>query len=758
MSRFNPGRLARTSARHPWKFVALWVVILVVAGAATTRLGDALTTEMTFANNPESLEGYNLLSDKLNYEDPLQETIIIQSKTLTVDDPAFEDAVEAVMANLRATGDLIDQPRLASAYELQALPSPEMQALGLSLMSADRHSTLIQATFKGGIDAAEPRYEEFHTAIHPEGLDPSITVMTVGGLSINNEFSEIAESDLQKAEVIGIPIALIILVVVFAALTAAGIPIFLALISIAVAVGATAIIGSWREQSFFITNMITMIGLAVGIDYALFIVERYREERRRGYDKLTAIEISGNTASKAVLFSGMTVVLALLGMFLIPTSIFRSLGLGAILVVIAAVLAMLTLVPATLSLLGDRIDWPRKRRYDTEAVREQAIRDHEMIHRGFWGRIAKLVMEHPVISLVLGASLLIAAAIPYADLKTGTAGVETLPAGEVRTAYETLSANFGAGQLAPVDIVIEGERTPELEAAIANLVTTFGNDPRVASTAPLEWAPTNDVALIGITLATQPNSPASYEMVSDLREDILPAAFGGTGARALVTGETAFNKDFFEIVDTWTPIVFAFVLGLSFLLLMVVFRSIVVPIKAIIMNLLSVGAAYGLMVLVFQKGYLTGFFGFDRTPTIDAWIPIFLFCVLFGLSMDYHVFLLSRIREHYDQTHRNSESVAVGLQATARIITGAALIMVAVFVGFAAGRLVMFQQVGFGLAVAVLLDATIVRTILVPSSMALLGDRNWYLPSWLQWLPDLRIEGAPPVPVAVEQPAPALAD
>jgi RND superfamily putative drug exporter len=239
------------------------------------------------------------------------------------------------------------------------------------------------------------------------------------------------------------------------------------------------------------------------------------------------------------------------------------------------------------------------------------------------------------------------------------------------------------------------------------------------------------------------SSPQAVDEIHRLRDEVAPRLFGAVDGSVYVTGETAFSADFFTLVDQWTPIVFAFVLGLSFILLLVVFRSIVVPIKAILMNLLSVGAAYGAIVLVFQKGYLTDFFGFDKSPTIEAWIPIFLFCVLFGLSMDYHVFLLSRIREHYDLTGNNRESVAVGLHSTARIITGAALIMVAVFAGFAAGRLVMLQQVGFGLAVAVLIDATIIRTIVVPAAMALLGDRNWYLPRWLNWLPDVRVEGDP---------------
>jgi RND superfamily putative drug exporter len=261
---------------------------------------------------------------------------------------------------------------------------------------------------------------------------------------------------------------------------------------------------------------------------------------------------------------------------------------------------------------------------------------------------------------------------------------------------------------------------------------------------PPVWSQNGNVALVTATLSFNSNDERAYDEVDRLRDEVVPSIFGGDAEHVYVTGDTAFNGDFFDMTSQYTPIVFAFVLGLSFLLLMLVFRSVVLPLKAILLNLLSVGAAYGLLVLVFQEGFLTGFFGFQKTPTIEAWIPLFLFCVLFGLSMDYHVFLLSRIKEHHDATGRNREAVAVGLQATARIITGAALIMVAVFSGFAMGRLVMLQQVGFGLGVAVLLDATVIRSVLVPASMAILGRWNWYLPSWLGWLPKLNVEGSVP--------------
>jgi RND superfamily putative drug exporter len=431
-------------------------------------------------------------------------------------------------------------------------------------------------------------------------------------------------------------------------------------------------------------------------------------------------------------------------MFLIPTTIFRSLGAGAILVVIAAVAATLTLVPALLSLLGDRIDWPRHHTYDAKTVAAQEIYDHETIHAGFWGRVTRVVMARPVVSVLLAAGLLIALAVPYFDMHRGQAGVESLPESDVRTAYELLIRDFPAGRLAPVEVVVDALRTDAVDAAITQLAASMATDPLFGPAEAAQWNDAGDLALLRVPLTVDASSLEAEDAVASLRDTLIPASFGGTGATVLVAGAPAENADFESLLTDYTPIVFAFVLGLSFLLLMVAFRSLVVPIKAILMNLLSVGATYGVLVLVFQKGYLHNIFGFQQTPTIENWVPIFLFCVLFGLSMDYHVFLLSRIREHYDQTHNNRESVAVGLQSTAKIITGAALIMVAVFAGFASGTLVMFQQMGFGLAVAVILDATVVRSVLVPATMALLGDRNWYLPSWLTWLPDLRVEGTQP--------------
>ncbi len=449
-----------------------------------------------------------------------------------------------------------------------------------------------------------------------------------------------------------------------------------------------------------------------------------------------------------------------MGMFFIPTNVFRSIGLGAILVVFAAILASLTLIPAMLSLLGDKVDWPRRRKYD-EIATQQPVHDSETIHAGFWGRITRVVMARPAISAVLAIALLVAATLPLIGIRTGQAGVETFPDGEVKRAFTILERDFYAGMVAPVEIVVDGSASdPAVKAGIEGLVATLGGND-LYGPASVTTNPAGDLTLVSVPMAVDPNERAAQQAIADLRDDVIPAAFQGTDAEVLVGGGAAFAADFNALVADYTPIVFAFVLGLSFLLLLVVFRSIVVPLKAILMNLLSVGAAYGLIVLVFQHGVGAELFGFQQTPTIEAWLPIFLFSILFGLSMDYHVFLLSRVKEHYDRTGNNGESVAMGLQATAKIITGAALIMVAVFGGFASGRLVALQQMGFGLAVAVFLDATIVRSVLVPAGMAMLGDRNWYLPSWLSWLPNLNVEGAPapasaaaPEPVAVPAPAP----
>jgi RND superfamily putative drug exporter len=757
MARISTYGVSRSSAQRRWLVIALWIVALVVAGYSTaTFLDDALTADFENLSNQDSVVGLELLEERMDYDDPERETIVVNSESIAVDDPAFAEVVNGIVADLRASTDYVDPDGVLNYFELVDSDNADDVDLAAQLVSDDQLTLLIPVTLIGTLDDTQNHIEDY-TAILEQRSTDQIAALSVGSMTINDTFNTISEEDLQTGEAFGIPIALIILIIVFGALIAAFVPIVLALVAIAVAVGMAAFVGNFRDLSFFVTNMITTIGLAVGIDYSLFVIHRYREERRHGRSKLDAISETGGTASKAVFFSGLTVVFALLGLFIVPNSIFYSLGLGAVLVVIVAVIAVLTLIPAIVSLLGNKLDWPRKPNYDAAAA-TTAPEVLDIEYTGFWGRLTKIVMDHPVPAVIGAAGLLVLLAVPYFDMETGLEGIERMPASDVKSAYLILDEKFAVGRLSPVDIVVDGQNTDEINASIASLVASVGADPRVAAVGETVWSPNDDLAHIQATLEVDANSDEAYALVNELRDTMIPSAFDGTSAQVYVTGDTAANQDFFDLVDQRTPWVFAFVLGLSFILLTIAFRSIVVPATAIVMNLLSVGAAYGLLVLVFQKGYGADVFGFAESPTIEAWLPLFLFCVLFGLSMDYQVFLLSRIREFYDRSGNNDVSVALGLKTTARLITGAAAIMVVVFAGFAAGQLSSFQQMGFGLAVAIAIDATVVRSILVPATMKLLGDRNWYLPSWLSWLPDVRIEGTPvsrPVTAEIPEGAPA---
>ncbi|CAN5526793.1 MMPL family transporter [soil metagenome] len=725
----SPAALARSSARHPWRTVVVWLAGLVAAVALTSAfLGDALTTSADFTNTPESVRALELIE---GYRGQATDTelVVVTSPTLEVADPAYADYVARLQAAIEALGP--DTVSHVGSFLTEDGPVAE-----------SGRATLLAVTLSGTeIDVTGEQATTLHQVVAGTSAPDGIGAMVTGPSTLSNEFNEIAEEDLRTGESIGVIVALLVLVFVFGTVAAGVIPIVLGVAAIVVALGLAALVGLVFDLSFFVTNMISMIGLAVGIDYSLFVVSRYREERGRGLAKIDAITHAGATAGRAVLWSGLTVVLALVGMLLLPNTIFRSLGIGAILVVIVAVAASMTLLPAVLSLMGEKVDALR--------IRGRSARSRERQGR-FWDRITHAVMDRPVISLVVAGGVLVVLALPYFSITTGFAGVSTLPDEiESKQAFIILEEEFSGGLGSPVEIVVDGAITAEVDRAIAALQTRLATLPAFGGST-VDVAAADDLAIVSAPLNGDINSDASLGAVRSLRADIVPATFAGTGVEVLVGGETAVTVDFVGQTDTYTPIVFAFVLALSFLLLTVAFRSVVIPVKAILLNLLSVGAAYGMVVAFFQQGVgpewvksIAGGLGFDQVEAIEAWLPLFLFSVLFGLSMDYHVFLLSRIREQFDRTGDNTASVAYGLRTTGAVITGAAAIMVAVFAGFAAGRLVSFQQMGFGLAVAVLLDATIVRTVLVPASMKLLGERNWYLPSWLQWLPHLEIEGRP---------------
>jgi putative drug exporter of the RND superfamily len=732
--RLSPQGVARWSATHRLRVIGLWVVLFVAGGWLTSSyLSGALTTQANFANNPDSKQAQTLLEQRLTGPRHSNEVVIVRSDSTTVSDPQFKAYVAKLKGEVDALGPGVVQ-QTTDPYQA-----------GNRLVSDDRHATLIPVTMAGSRDDADSNIDKvldrtLH-AQHPQGFKVWVAGEATGAKDSNT----IAEQDLRKGETIGIVAALVILIVVFGTMAAAVVPIVLAIMAIVVALGLVSLLGLAFDLSFFVTNMVTMIGLAVGIDYSLFTVSRYREERARGRDKLAAIGAAGGTANRAVFFSGMTVVLALAGMLLNPTTIFRSIAAGAIAVVLVAVAASLTLLPALLAVMGDTVN---ALRVPVLFRRRQA--DVERTH-GFWARVARRVMARPVTSLVLAAGILAVLAVPLFGIKTGFSGISTYPDDiQSKQAFTVLSRDFSGGLTSPAQIVVDGQvRSPAVTRAIARLQAALTAD-RAFGPSTLTINRAGDLALVSVPLNGDPNGQAATTAVRHLRKVTLPAAFAGVDASVKVGGETAGAIDFFDLSQFYTPLGIALVLGLSFLLLLVVFRSVVLPALGVVLNLLSVGAAYGLLILVFQHGIGAGLLGFQQVDTIEAWLPLFLFSVLFGLSMDYQVFLLSRIQERYGHTGDNRDAVSLGLRTTGGIITGAAVIMVAVFSGFAAGRLVFLQETGFGLAVAVLIDATLVRSVLVPAAMRLLGRWNWYLPSWLGWLPQFRIEAPAPAPAQAE--------
>ncbi len=714
--------LAAVSVRRPWLVIAAWTAALVLGAFAATGIGGVLTTDMKFYASTESQRADDLVKQQLG-EEPKREIVVVRSASRTVDDPGFRTLV----------GDLTDQLRAMPGSV--AMVTNAFESGDASLVSADAKTTLIPVVLKDG-EASEIVKPVLALANAYDGRD-GFTVVSGGDGSISRAFTDTSEKDLQTAEVLGMPIALVVLAIVFGALVAAGVPIALSMVAIVIAVGITALIGQGFELSTFVLNMISMIGLAVGIDYSLLIVQRFREERRKGIARDAAIVHAGATASRAVVFSGLSVIAALSGLLIVPDSVFRSIAIGAIVVVVVALLAATTLLPAMLRLLGDRVDRLRIR------IPGMGRRGGAEASGSFWARATGIVLRHPVLSVVGSVALLVTAATPYLAIELGSSGVTSLPAEtSAARAFSILNSEFNAGVLAPARIVVDAPQVhgPRVAGEIARLQAELSVDGDFGTPA-VQYSPDGTLAIISVAVKGDAGGDQARSAITRLRHQYIPAAFTSGSATALVTGETASALDYRDVIGFYTPLVFAFVLGLSFVILLVVFRSIVVPLKAIVMNLLSVGAAYGLMVLVFQGGAGNEIFGFQKVERIETWIPLFMFAVLFGLSMDYHVFLLTRIREHFDETRDNLASVTFGVRTTAGMITGAALIMVSVFGGFAAGQLTMFQQVGFGLAVAIILDATVVRTVLVPASMALLGDLNWYLPSWLGWLPRVSIEG-----------------
>jgi len=717
-------RLARACSRHPWRTIGAWIAVVVLAFAAiAVLLPGNLTSNGSAAGNPEFRRAERLEASSFPFDPSrnFDNVVVIRSRRYRVTDPQFRAFVTALAREGRATGKVFDARLFYTTGDR-------------TLVSANRHATLI--TFNV---ADTPDIKEINRIVERADARPGFDVGITGNDVRDQDFTDLSQHDLENGELkFGLPAALLILLLVFGSVVAGFVPIALALIAIVVGLGLVAVVASIWELSIFVINMLTGMGLALGIDYSLFVVSRYREER--GYDRepLAAIEASGATASRAVLFSGTAFVIAMLGMLIVPNTVMRSLATGAILVGVTSVAAALTLLPALLGLLRDRVNALRIPFIGSAAAQ------HANPESRFWSGIVHGVLRRPALSLFLACSLLLALAIPVFSLKIGANGISTLPDRFVsKRGFLLLQQSFPEATTDPVRIVVADHASdPRVRAALRRVRTKLATNPEFG-TGLIRYSTNGSVAALDVPIHGDDAGTRAVAGVRELRSTTIPQTFSGTDATVLVGGRTAENIDYFDSVSNPTPYVFALVLGLTLVLLTLAFRSIVIALTAIALNLLSVGAAYGLLVLVFLKGIGNGIFGFQHVAVIEAWVPLFLFAVLFGLSMDYQVFLLSRIKERYDLGHDTRAAVAWGVGSTARIITGAALIIVAVFTGFARGDLVQFQQMGFGVAVALLIDATIIRSVILPAAMALLGRWNWYLPTWLGWLPRIQIERAP---------------
>ena len=680
-------RLARAAALHPYRTIALYALLIIAAVLSVAGLlNGGLTSDSKFrASEPDSVVADRLIEDRLSGPHKVTDLVIVRSADLTVDQPAFKAHVLAVAAKIDALGGDI----AAGTSTYYATKDP-------GLVSRDKHATLIPVIMTGSIDDAMKNVDQVHEAAMT-GQGGGFTIAQAGDASLNQMFTELAEKDLSRGEIFGVPAALIVLVIVFGAVLAATMPLVLSVISIILALALTALIGQVFPVNIFVLNILTMMGLAVGIDYTLFVISRYREERARGLQKIDAIAATGATANRAILFSGMTVVLAMIGMVIVPIDIMIGMGMGVMLVVFTTLLTALIALPAVISVLGDRVNALRVPFLGRAATKRANG------HGGVWERLAHSIMRRPVIWLTVAVVALLAVAAPVFMMNSGspTQSAGYLPDGHyAKQGWNMLDREFSLGEANPLQIVVDGQ-AGAVQQGIDRLEQAMKEDGRFA---PVQATANKagDLTLLTTALAGDPVGDSTQALVKHLRDDLIPEAFAGSPAEVYVTGTTAGVVDYLGFFDAWLPVVLLVVLCLSFVLLLVAFRSIVIPAQAILMNLLSVGASYGLLVLVFQKGIGANLLGLTKVESIEAWVPLMLFALLFGLSMDYQVFLLSRIKERFDLTGDTREAVGYGVGRTAGIITGAAAIMVCVFGGMATGEMVVFQQMGFGLAVAIL--------------------------------------------------------
>jgi uncharacterized membrane protein YdfJ with MMPL/SSD domain len=739
-------RAARWSAAH-WKTATLaWVAFVAVAVVVGMQAGTVLLTDAE-SSTGEQGRAEQMLA-QAHFTRPTSESVLVQSDTLTAAEPAFATTVSKVLGRLR------EQPQVTHVRRTQT--------------SRDGHSVLVEFDLRGDARTADARVQPVLDAVSSlQRSAPGFTVAEFGGASVDHQVSERTDKDFSRAEQLSLPITFAVLLLAFGAFVAAGIPVLLAMSAVLAALGLNALTSHAWHTVDAASSMILLIGMAVGVDYSLFYVKREREERRRGHGDDALIRAAG-TSGMAVLVSGATVLIAMAGMLFSGSRIFTALGMASMLVVAVAVTGSLTVLPALLGKLGDRIERgvlgllaaalyqvlrvvrirPKTlaRFRDRRTLIQRAKGDRETSR--LWDVVLRPVLRHPWIATAVSVWALVLMALPALSIHTTLIGLNDLPKSISSVAtYAKIEKAFPGSEV-PATVVVRAKdvKAASVRVAIGRLhreaiATGLVNEP-----VTVEVNPTQTVAQIDLPLRHGAYSASSTKAIGVLRSTVIPHAFAGVpGVEHAVTGDAAANADFTKTMKDRFPYVFAFVLGLAFLLLLVTFRSIVVPLTAIGLNLLSVAASYGILVWIFQDGHLQGLLGFHSDGGVVTWLPLFLFAVLFALSMDYHVFIVSRIKELVDRGASTDDAVAEGIRTTAGTVTAAAAVMVGVFALFATLSSLDIKQLGVGLAVAVLLDATIIRGVLLPSTMKLLGRANWYLPHTLRWLPHRRLEAPRPV-------------
>jgi RND superfamily putative drug exporter len=719
-------RAGRWSAKHRKIAIFGWLAFVIAAVMIGGSIGTK-TLGQSEMGNGESGRADAALNQQ--YKRNHEERILVQSRAGTNRDAEFTAGVRDVVHRLRVSG--------AAVHIKSGIKSP------------DGRSALVVAQVKGSANDIDVKQADkvdplLKATAAAQRAHPSLRIEQFGDYSLQKALDKAFADDFAKAQKLSLPITLAILVIAFGSLVAAGIPVLLAITGVMATIGLISIPSQFSGVDQSINEVVLLVGMAVGVDYSLFYLRRQREERAAGKSNEAALEAAAATSGRSVLISGLTVMVAMAGMYFTGDKTFSSFATGTIIVVAVAVLGSLTVLPAVLSKLGDKV---MKGRVPFVARhREQAGPSRA------WSAILRPVLKRPVAAAVASAAVLIALSVPAFSLHTGISGADGIPQSvPIKQTFDRMQKAFPGNDM-PAQVVVQAKdvTAPAVTKGIGQLERQAVATGQFHKPTGVDVAPNKKIAVVSIPIDGHGTDGRSNHALETLRDQVIPATIGKVGGtQAQVTGVTAQSKDFNDSMKASAPIVVAFVLAMAFLLLLVTFRSIVIPIKAIVLNLLSVGAAYGVLVLVFQKKWAEGLLGFHSTGSVESWLPIFLFVILFGLSMDYHVFILSRIREAFDKGMSTERAVEHGIVSTAGVVTSAAIVMVAVFAIFGSLGALMIKQMGVGLAVAVLIDATIIRAVLLPASMKLLGDWNWYLPKRLEWLPKVRHEEPAPEPVAV---------